>query len=157
MFTWQGFFDILPIVIRGQFRKTVRQLTRPSPWSIQICSSQPVRFITQVIDTGSPVLEDIPIRVDGKLQFVFLDGTSDWVAIKSDEYRRGPAEKYCRRVAFQAINVFGNDLALVQVDEYTVQRNDPVLVRNGAFQFSNNLACLIFRERLKVDLDYLYR
>src|SRR6266536_859550 len=45
-FTEKGFFDIFPIVIRGQFHKTIRQLTRRSPWSIQICGSQPARLIT---------------------------------------------------------------------------------------------------------------
>src|SRR5882762_5995833 len=96
------------------------------------------------------MLEDVPVGVDGKLQFVVLDWTPDGLTVKTDEHRRCTTKKNLRWVALQAFHVLWLNLALVDISEHAVEIDDAILLGNCFFDFNGDFAGLFLRQRLEI-------
>ena len=101
------------------------------------------------------MLKQVPVRVDGELEVVVFDGAPDRVPVQVDEHSRGRAEEDDRRIRFQAIDVLGDDLALVESREHPVEREDQPALGDDVLDLSDHFAQLVVGETWKGRLGQL--
>jgi len=101
---------------------------------------------------SSAVLEQVPVRVDGKLEIVVLDRAPDRLSIKVHERGERLAEEDRRRIRLHALDVLRHDLALIHVRQHAVQRDHPVLGGDAFHDLRHDLADLILGQAGEVRL-----
>ena len=118
----QARLHVLPVFVGWQLLEALRQRAGRRPRSFNRRGLQPDLLVAEVQRVGRPVLEQVPVRVDGVLQIVVLDGTPDRFIVDVHQYCRRRAVEDLRRVGLHALHVLRDDLALVDAGEDAIER-----------------------------------
>ncbi len=122
---------------------------------MQVSRSQPSGVVTQVVETCGSVLEDVPVRIYCKLQFIVFNRTPDRLAVETNENRRRLSKNNSGWIAFQTVDVLRIDYAFISVSQYSIEGDDAVFVRNIFLELRYDLLRLFLRKSLKICLNDL--